>query len=69
DGLKKFFYSHIECLSKELDLFNLTWSSIGNIECIEVKGVVASKLIQAEKNKIKTNLHIPHVISEVNFNI
>lgn len=51
DGLKQFFYSHVECLSKELDLFNLTWSSIGNIECIEVKSVIASKLIYAEKIK------------------
>ena len=68
DGLKKFFYSHIECLSKELDLFNLTWSAIGNIECIEVKGVIASKLIQAEKYGIKTNLYIPDFIKKLSFN-
>lgn len=68
DGLKKFFYSHIEGLSKELDLFNLTWASIGNIECIEVKGIIASKLIQAEKNGIKTSLYVPDFIKELNFN-
>ncbi|GAA0701974.1 sensor histidine kinase [Paraclostridium ghonii] len=68
DGLKKFFYSHIECLSEDLDLFNLTWASIVNIECIEVKGIIASKLIQAEKNGIKTNLYIPEFITELNFN-
>lgn len=68
DGLKKLFYSNIECSSKYLDFCNLNLSSIGNINCMEVKGLVASKLIKAENQGISTNAYIPDFIKLINLN-
>lgn len=68
EGLKKFFYSNIECSTKNLDLYNLSLASIGNIKYIEVKGVIASKLIEAQEKGIEIKVYIPNVIEYINFN-
>lgn len=68
EGLKKFFYSNIEFSGRYLDLCNLNLSSIGNINCIEIKGVISAKVIEAENNGISTKVYIPDVIKYVNLN-
>ncbi|MGL5642161.1 MAG: sensor histidine kinase, partial [Paraclostridium sp.] len=68
EGLKKFFYSNIEFSSEYLDLCNLNLSSIGNINCIEVKGAISAKVIEAENNGISTKVYIPDVIKYINLN-
>ncbi|MFR3072646.1 MAG: sensor histidine kinase, partial [Paeniclostridium sp.] len=68
EGLRKFFYSNIERSTKNLDLYNLSIASIGNIKYIEVKGVIASKLIEAQEKGIDIKVYIPNVIEYINFN-
>ena len=54
--------------NKNLDLYNLSLASIGNIKYIEVKGVIASKLIEAQEKGIEIKVYIPNVIEYINFN-
>ena len=68
EGLRKFFYSNIERSTKNLDLYNLSLASIGNIKYIEVKGVISSKLIEAQEKGIDIKVYIPNVIEYINFN-
>jgi two-component system, LytTR family, sensor histidine kinase AgrC len=68
EGLKNFFYSNIDPSSKVLDLYNLNISSIANINCVEVKGIILSKIIKAEDISIDTKVYIPDIIEYINFN-
>ncbi|CEN80563.1 ATP-binding protein [[Clostridium] sordellii] len=68
EGLREFFYSNIECSAKNLDIYNLNFSSVGNIKCIEAKGMIASKLIMAQRKGIDTNVYIPNIVKDINFN-
>ena len=68
EGLKKFFYTNIEPLNEELDSYNLNIASTINIEILELKGIILSKINKAEKLGIDVNISINEVIKDISMN-
>ncbi|GAA0125272.1 sensor histidine kinase [Clostridium sp. ATCC 25772] len=68
-GLKKFFNENIAPLSEEMNSNNFKLCVLKNIEILELKGIVSSKMIVAKEKGINLSIDVFDPIKEVKMNI
>lgn len=69
DGLKNYFQKDILGLNEAFGKRNDNIGILKNIKIIEIKGLIASKLIKAQKLNIETRVEVIDPINEININI
>ncbi|MFC6332979.1 sensor histidine kinase [Paenibacillus septentrionalis] len=69
EGLRTYFHEHIIKVEQQTLKHNLMFMQFKNIKIQELKGLIATKLITAEKNKIFVNVEIPDLITSVDMDI
>lgn len=69
EGLKNYFQSHILKAEKETLIKNEVLSNLDNLKIVELKGLLATKLMGADQIGIKMNIEIPEVIEAIDMNI
>jgi len=68
-GLKSYFHDHIIKVEQQTLHHNLMFIQLKNIKISELKGLIATKLIAAEKSKVLVNVEVPDEITEINMDI
>ncbi|GIP18027.1 histidine kinase [Paenibacillus montaniterrae] len=69
EGLRRYFHDHIMKVEQQTLQHNLMFIQFKNIKIQELKGLIATKLIAAEKNKIVVNVQVPDLITTIDMNI
>lgn len=69
DALKSYFHDHIIKVEQQTLQHNLMFIQLKNIKISELKGLVATKLIAAEKSHVLVNIEVPDEIVEINMDI
>ncbi|MBP2898873.1 GHKL domain-containing protein [Escherichia coli] len=69
EGLRTYFHEHIIKVEQQTLKHNLMFMQFKNIKIQELKGLIATKLITAEKNKIVVNVEIPDLITSIDMDI
>ncbi|WP_108308513.1 GHKL domain-containing protein [Metalysinibacillus jejuensis] len=68
EGLRTYFYENILPSEEKTISRNKLLGSLEKIESLEIKSIVASKLMQADKNGIEINVEIPSIILDISMN-
>ncbi|HHW38352.1 MAG TPA: GHKL domain-containing protein [Bacillales bacterium] len=66
DGLTDYFYTNIIPTEQRTLFRNKMFGVLEKIEVLDIKSIIASKMIQAERENIEVNLEIPQPISQIN---
>ncbi|MEC1771138.1 sensor histidine kinase [Schinkia azotoformans] len=66
DGLTDYFYTNIIPTEQRTLFRNKMFGVLEKIEVLDIKSIIASKMIQAERGNIEVNLEIPQQISQIN---
>jgi len=69
EGLRSYFHEHILKVEQQTLQHNLMFMQFKNIKIQELKGLIATKLITAEKNNIIVNVEIPDLITAIDINM
>lgn len=69
EGLKNYFQAHILKAEKETLIKNEALSNLDNLKIVELKGLLATKLMRADQIGIKMNIEIPEVIETIDMDI
>lgn len=69
DGLREYFEKDILGLNEAFEKRNDNIGILKNVKIIEMKGLIASKLIKAQKLNIKTRVEVLEPINKININI
>lgn len=69
EGLRSYFHEHIMKVEEQTLQHNLMFMQFKNIKIQELKGLIATKLITAEKNNIVVNVEIPDLITTLDINM
>lgn len=68
-GLKQYFQSHILKAEQNTFFKNEAFSSLDNLKIVELKGLLATKVIYADKLGIKLHVEIPEAIDSIDMDI
>lgn len=68
-GLKQYFYSHIIQLEQQTFFQSEMIGTLENLQIVELKGLLSSKLLLANRLKQKVTIEIPNKIGSVNMNL
>lgn len=68
-SLKQFYNDNIEPLNVSIKRNDLSIVALQNIENLELKGILSSKIIKADTLKVRINMDIPGQIQYINMNI
>ncbi|EKN62856.1 GHKL domain-containing protein [Schinkia azotoformans] len=66
DGLTDYFYTYIIPTEQQTLFRNKMFGVLEKLEVLDIKSIIASKMIQAERENIEVNLEIPQQISQIN---
>lgn len=69
EGLRQYFHEHILKVEQQTLHHHLMFMQFKNIKIQELKGLIATKLITAEKNGIVVNVEIPDLITSIDMNM
>lgn len=69
EGLKKYFNKHIFSAEEDTLKRNKRLANLSNLRVISIKGLILTKMLQAEKDGLTVNIEIPDVIDEININL
>ena len=69
EWLKSYFHDHIIKVEQQTLHHNLMFMQLKNIKISELKGLIATKVIAAEKSNVLVNVEVPDEIVDVNMDI
>ncbi|MFY0518144.1 GHKL domain-containing protein [Lysinibacillus sp. UGB7] len=68
-GLKQYFYSHIMQAEQQTLFQSKMIVTLENLQIVELKGLLSSKLLLANRLQQRVTIEIPHTISSVNMSL
>lgn len=69
EGLKKYFKKHIFSVEEDTLKKNKQLANLSKIQITGIKGLILTKVLQAEKEGISVNLEVPDIIDEIHMNV
>lgn len=69
EGLKKYFKKHIFSAEEDTLKRNNTLANLAKLRIMGIKGLILTKILQAEKEGILVNVEISDVIDEIDMNV